>query len=882
MHSRFERVVSKYAWRLTGLVAVQLAAFGGIAGCRMTTREMEAAAYAGPVTPWPRPVPVRVKPEARDDLFITTLGQVETPLADGTFDPVEDRVTLRDGSIIRDYYKEHLEVPFYRPIDKSVHSLPPSGWCSWYYYYQEINSEEVLANARWIAEHLAPYGARYVQVDDGWQGIGRGLGENRDWTTIDERFRWMGMDGLAAGIRDLGLEAGLWLAPHGQSNLQVAKESAAFLWKEDGTTASDTWEGTYLIDPSIPEAHRYLHELFTRLREWGYTYFKIDGQPIVLDEYAGKAEFMRGEVDQTLSPEDRAPQLYRSTLKTIREAIGDDSYLLGCWGIPLPGIGIMNGSRTAGDVVQSWGGFLTAADAVQKWNFLHNITWYCDPDVFMVRPPLTEGMARAWATLQGLSGQALLTSDRLTDLPPSRVEMLKRIYPAVDVRPLDLFRPDRLRKPIWDLKVRHVLPRPDTADPSTGSYERAYDVVGVFNYDDHRAKTYHVCWEELGLDSDAAYHVYDFWQKTYLGAWERGVFLEVPPADVRVVTIVPADPVPVLVSTSRHITQGWVDLLELGEGTTSATPVLKGRSIVIGGDPYTLTIGLPRSEPSLELVGVKARGGFARPPRVRFASHQGYATVTFESDSTQEVKWALSFEPADHYVYPVSNPFGLKVSSTGLTDAEVTWQAAYASNAGHEIAVDGQVLGVAFAPRAILRDLIPGQKYTIGVRALWADGSGPEEFAEVEYSPEIPDVVYLSDLDPERHRQDWGDLGCDTSVQGNPLRVGGEEFERGLGTHAESRIAYRLLGMFSRFEALVGLDDEAEAPPENTVVFQVWGDDVLLWESEPLQSQQAPVPVELDVSGVELLELRVLAPGEGIDYTHADWLEARVLTQSVP
>ena len=66
------------------------------------------------------------------------------------------------------------------------------------------------------------------------------------------------------------------------------------------------------------------------------------------------------------------------------------------------------------------------------------------------------------------------------------------------------------------------------------------------------------------------------------------------------------------------------------------------------------------------------------------------------------------------------------------------------------------------------------------------------------------------------------------------------------------------------------------------MVFQVWGDDALLWESEPLQSQQPPVPVELDVSGVELLELLVLAAGEGIDYTHADWLEARVLTQSVP
>ena len=74
--------------------------------------------------------------------------------------------------------------------------------------------------------------------------------------------------------------SGLWLAPHGQSNEQVARSSEAFLWKPDGSSASSTWEGTYLIDPSVPAAHEYLRELFTRLRGLGYSYFKIDGQPV--------------------------------------------------------------------------------------------------------------------------------------------------------------------------------------------------------------------------------------------------------------------------------------------------------------------------------------------------------------------------------------------------------------------------------------------------------------------------------------------------------------------------------------------------------------------------------------------------------------------------
>ena len=63
-------------------------------------------------------------------------------------------------------------------------------------------------------------------------------------------------------------------------------------------------------------------------------------------------------------------------------------------------------------------------------------------------------------------------SDRLVDLSPDRVELIKRVYPAVDIRPLDLFSSDR-NKRIWDLKVNHL--------------GREYDVVGVFNFDESKS-----------------------------------------------------------------------------------------------------------------------------------------------------------------------------------------------------------------------------------------------------------------------------------------------------------------------------------------------------------------------------------------------------------
>src|SRR4051812_41849649 len=192
---------------------------------------------------WPRPVPARIHDGGNLDLLVMTLGDVNTSLADGTFDPANDEVRLKDGTVLKNYYRDTLKVKYYHPIDKTRFPLPPSGWCSWYFYYQEISKDEVMRNAEWIAENLKDYGARYVQIDDGWQGTGHGLGENRDWTTINNRFSG-GMDKLASDIKALGLVPGLWLAPHGQSNEAIVKKYArAFLLKTDGTSASGTWEG---------------------------------------------------------------------------------------------------------------------------------------------------------------------------------------------------------------------------------------------------------------------------------------------------------------------------------------------------------------------------------------------------------------------------------------------------------------------------------------------------------------------------------------------------------------------------------------------------------------------------------------------------------------
>ncbi len=820
---------------------------------------------SGPVTPWPRPVPVRLKPSGIDDMLVTTLGEVSTPLADGTFDPATDRVTTRSGRVIQHYYEDSLGITHYRPIDKSVFPLPPSGWCSWYYYYRQITPAEILANARWMATHLGPYGANWIQIDDGWQGTGPDTREPRDPLGIDPRFAKPGMKALADSIRALGMEAGIWLAPEGQSNIDVVRRTGAFLTGPHGDQrAFRSWEGTYLLDPTKPAARTYLGDLFGSLRRDDFTYFKIDGQTVVLDQYAKALPWMAGPVPQG----DRAAaaaDVYRRTLGWIRDAIGPRSYLLLSWGPDLAGIGLTNGGRTADDVVGGWEGFLIAEDATDSYEFLNNVAWYSDPDALLVRPPLTDGTARAWATLYGLTGQALMASDRMTDLPASRVDVLKRVFPATDVRPLDLYRPDNVHKTIVDLKVSDL--------------GRRYDVVGVFNHSTHRSMNRLLSWKELGLDANRTYHVYDFWRGVYLGAWDHGVFLNVPPEDVRVVTLVPATARPVLVSTSRHITQGWVSLVALSSGGTDAAPLLSGKSRVVAGDPYTLTFGLPPVRATYRIVSAEAAPAAGGPrPTVTFASHQGYATVTVTSSTSQTVAWTVRFGAAEAFHYPVGVQGPLAARQRSVTSVDLTWPTEYYLHAGYRVDVDGRPVGVTFQPWATVRDLSPGRVHTFEVHEVWTDGTVSRRFLSKTITLAVPDSTPLSEMEPAMARQGRGMLGRNRSFDGNELSVAGLAFGRGLGTVAPSEVEYRLAGVYGRFTARVGIDDEAQPAPAAAARFEVLGDGRVLWTSPPMHGGEPPLPVEVDVKGVEVLSLRVLPAGTGDPRLHADWLRPRVLS----
>lgn len=139
------------------------------------------------------------------------------------------------------------------------------------------------------------------------------------------------------------------------------------------------------------------------------------------------------------------------------------------------------------------------------------------------------------------------------------------------------------------------------------------------------------------------------------------------------------------------------------------------------------------------------------------------------------------------------------------------------------------------------------------------------------------ETVPLSKLDLSKAVQGYGKPQADRTVDNHPLKLHGQTFASGFGTHTPGVLVVDLKGGTRRFQATVGIDDEVP-DGKGSANFQVWGDaHKLLWQSGVRRRGQTPLPVDLDLTGVQQIVLRVTTAGDGYEYDHADWAEARFL-----
>jgi hypothetical protein len=144
--------------------------------------------------------------------------------------------------------------------------------------------------------------------------------------------------------------------------------------------------------------------------------------------------------------------------------------------------------------------------------------------------------------------------------------------------------------------------------------------------------------------------------------------------------------------------------------------------------------------------------------------------------------------------------------------------------------------------------------------------------------------AYLTDFQINSSTNGWGPVEIDQSNgeqpagDGKTLTLNGTTYARGLGVHAGSNVLYNLLGNYSTFSAVIGVDDEVGN--NGSVIFQVYADSVKVYESAVLTGSQGGVPISVNIAGAQQLRLVVTDAGNGNAFDHADWADAKLTVDS--
>ncbi|MBW8864227.1 MAG: alpha-galactosidase [Verrucomicrobia bacterium] len=141
-------------------------------------------------------------------------------------------------------------------------------------------------------------------------------------------------------------------------------------------------------------------------------------------------------------------------------------------------------------------------------------------------------------------------------------------------------------------------------------------------------------------------------------------------------------------------------------------------------------------------------------------------------------------------------------------------------------------------------------------------------------APVFAESVPLSTLDLSRMTAGWGAPMANREIGGGPLSIHGEKFSTGVGTHATSKLRVDLGGRAASFHAQVGVDDSASS--QGSVEFIVAGDGNVLWQSGVLKAGDKARVVDIKLTGVKTLTLRVTDAGDGEGDDHADWADAKI------
>jgi hypothetical protein len=144
-------------------------------------------------------------------------------------------------------------------------------------------------------------------------------------------------------------------------------------------------------------------------------------------------------------------------------------------------------------------------------------------------------------------------------------------------------------------------------------------------------------------NGSGTYVGFDYWANQFVPPFSGALEKELRPSSCRVISIRPLGGRPVLVSTSRHISQGIVDIAK--ESWNSRKKEMQGKSKVVSEDLYELRIYAPNSNASWQILSAELSQADSQAG-VTIESEQAgpEIRVTINSPENRTVTWKIIFK----------------------------------------------------------------------------------------------------------------------------------------------------------------------------------------------------------------------------------------------
>jgi len=522
-----------------------------------------------------------------------------------------------------------------------------------------------------------------------------------------------------------------------------------------------------------------------------------------------------------------ATQVYRRYFALARAGLGKEAFLdernLGECGRPCldATAGIVDTQRTWSDS-NKFDPRMITTDGLRWFKMRTVFNYY--PDSKAIHG-LLEGVRRSMLTTVYLtSGRIeLATSFRL--FTPEMTHDLSRLYPEYRepfaARPIDAFKKGVVNPTVYDLELAPT-----------------WHQVMLFNPEKKRATVNTaLCGDRatdgaLGLDPQAKWRVHSFWDDEYLGILgaKDSIEIEMNGLECEMFRFTKAETRPQVVSTTRHVLQGWMDVAD--EKWDASGRVLSGtakyiasgttESVVIAVDTADGKVfPLVRAEVSPEDV--------AAGVKVCAVETNGTVRVALTVPTTREVKWRVVFGAGRTGCQPVQRANGRTGRST--------------MHLSRPLPVEYQ----------------------------------PQDPGPVPPAPQ----VRIETLKPVKQKAGWGGgIRLGKGYDGE-IRIQNRTYKGGMAIHGPGYATFARKPEWKRVVSVVGIDESQRVQNQSSVVFKIVG----VGKDGKKEKELATSPYMM-FGGTERWHFNVALPddvafvkfvvtdgGDGDKSDHGDWAE---------